>query len=212
VIPVRGLIYSIASELNDIEPGYEHTRWPLPLLFQFIDEANNHILSLRPAVFTTSYTMPLVPGVVQTLPDEVTAMVGIVGVDYGAGLTRAASFGSDELTRWLTSTCAASTDAINVAVDPTSIRTFYVSPPAPSYPVASITFNAIVPAPLVLSVNDTIRFSGGDARMYYNQIKDYVLYRAFAVDTESSTSIARSNQHFDAYNRAMTPPRARNAR
>ena len=84
-------------------------------------------------------------------------------------------------------------------VDPNNPRTFFVEPPNPGYPPQKVQLlgqAAIVP---VVALTDNIVFSGGDASMYFNAMKDWALYRAFMKDTESQTSIQRAGQHYKAF-------------
>lgn len=207
MISVSQLVRSIASELNDFEPGFEHTRWPLQNLLDAVYEGLTQIYRQRPDQFAKVGQMTLAVGPVQNLPLEFSAMLSYIGTIKDGVLVRTGSFGGDKLTRHLRE-CPRSDGSKAVSIDPSTGRIFYVSPPVAPGDDIQISFIGAVPPEPVASGQTTIEFAGGDSAPFFNAIKDYALYRLFAYDTESASSLSRSQAHFSTYQVFMNPKKA----
>lgn len=199
---VKRLTDAIGDELNDIEPGYEHTRWPLAQLFEYITEALEQIAALKPELFAVSETVRLQPGALQTVPFQFSKLL-----DVSANVNPDGSPGDPILPANFTllryfnkPSCIASIGKVSsFRVDPNNPRMFLVNPPATSYPAQYVQLLGQTRPQPIGSVNDDVQFSGGDAAMYFNAIKDWALYRAFMKDTESQSSMQRATQHYRGF-------------
>lgn len=202
MLQVKRLTDAIGDELNDLEVGFEHTRWPLAQLFEYITEAMEQIASLKPEVFARTQTLRLQQGAAQSVPLSFTKLI-----DVRSNVNADGSMGDPVLPSNYTllrnfnkPSCSGRVGSVgSFSIHPDNPRTFYVSPPASAYPPQFVEVIGSVAPPLIGSVNNVIEFPGADASTYFNAIKDWALYRAFMKDTESQSSLARSTQHYRAF-------------
>lgn len=199
---VKRLTDAIGDELNDIEPGYEHTRWPLAQLFEYITEAMEQIAALKPELFSSVQTVKLQPGAAQPVPPQFSKLLDIpANVNPDGSIGEPVLPANYTLSRYFNKpSCVMSTGKVtSFRVDPNNPRTFFVNPPATGYPAQYVQLLGQTRPPAIASVSDDIQFSGGDASMYYNAMKDWALYRAFMKDTESQSSLQRAIQHYRGF-------------
>jgi hypothetical protein len=199
---VSRLTNAIGDELNDIEPGYEHTRWPLPQLFEYITEALEQIAALKPELFASTEVVRLKPGAAQTVPSSLSKLLDVttnVNSDGSSGDPILPA--NYTLSRYFNKpSCISSIGKVSsFRVDPNNPRVFYVNPPAEAHPPQFIQLLGQTRPQAIRSTADDIEFSGGDASTYFNAIKDWALYRAFMKDTESQTSMQRAQQHYRGF-------------
>lgn len=199
---VKRLTNAIGDELNDLELGNEHVRWPVAQLFEYITEALEQISALKPELFSVSEVVRLRPGSAQVIPSKFSKLLDVVGnvnLDGSAGDSIVMS--NFALMRSFNKpSCITSTGKIfSFRVDPNEPRSFLVSPPATSYPPQFVRILGQSRPEVITSTNNTIAFTGGDVSTYFNAIKDWALYRAFMKDTESQSSMQRATQHYRAF-------------
>lgn len=199
---VKRLTDAIGDELNDIEPGYEHTRWPLAQLFEYITEAMEQIAALKPELFASSQTIRLQPGSAQPVPSSVSKLLDVsANVNPDGSTGEPVLPGNFNLLRYFSKpSCITSIGKVaSFRIDPNNPRTFFVNPPAIGYPPQYIQILGQSPPPAISSVSTDIQFPGGDIATYFNAIKDWALYRAFMKDTESQSSFQRAIQHYRGF-------------
>jgi hypothetical protein len=199
---ISRLTNAAGDELNDLEPGFEHTRWPLANLFEYIQQAVEAIAVVRPELFNVSRTVRLQPGREQRIPEDFSQLFDVSNnVDAQGNLTTPVLPGSYNLSRnFYQATCddgAGTVSSFNV--DASSPRTFFVIPPANEYPAQYVQLRGQLKIDPIASVAQQLDFPGGDIGKYYNAILDWVLYRSFMKDTESQSSLARAVQHYKAF-------------
>jgi hypothetical protein len=69
----------------------------------------------------------------------------------------------------------------------------------------------LAPRP-VTAITDSIAMANTAPEIYQEALKDWVLYRAFGKDVESSDSLKRSGAHYTAFMQFLgQPPRDKNA-
>jgi hypothetical protein len=198
----KRLTDALGDELNDLEPGYEHIRWPLAFLYEYINEALEQIGSLKPELFAVSENFQLTPGAVQVVPNTLSMLMDIpFNINIDGSLGSAVVPANYTLLRYFSKpACASSGDGVSsFRVDPKNPRVFYVNPPATTYPPQYVQLLGQAKAQIVVSASDEIEFPGGDSGLYFNSIKDWALYRAFMRDTESQTSLQRADKHYRAF-------------
>lgn len=199
---VKRLTDAIGDELNDIEPGYEHVRWPLPQLFEYIAESLEQIASLKPELFAVSEIVKLYPGAAQPIPSRFSKLLDVpANVNIDGSIGEPVLPANYILTRYFNKpNCLSSTGKVSsFSVDPNNPRVFIVNPPVLGYPPQYVQLLGQTRPQAIASVRDDIEFSGGDAAMYYNAVKDWALYRAFMKDTESQSSLNRAIQHYRGF-------------
>lgn len=199
---VKRITDAVGDELNDIEPGYEHIRWPLAQLFEYLTEALEQIGALRPELFSIVETVKLRSGAAQPVPQTFSRLL-----DVSSNVHPDGSMGDPvlpanyTLARYFNKPSCVPTErkVSSFRVDPNNPRTFLVNPPALDYPPQYVQLIGQARAPAIASVRDDIDFSGGDIAMYFNALKDWMLYRAFMKDTESQSSMARAQQYYRSF-------------
>jgi len=202
------LLHACAHELNDLEPGSEYVRFPQAELIEYLNEALAQLAVLKPTLFRTITTLTLGPGAQQKLPEHIETLEDIVfNLNADGSLGAPVLPGAFELERTYGKGVCPSNDGYAVrsyAVLPSTDGYFYIDPPVP--PGTTVRVQAVVQvAPQVITTFDTpIDLPSASPLTYRNAFKDWVLYRAFAKDTESQTSAGNSQAHFKAFYQAIT--------
>jgi hypothetical protein len=199
---ISRLTNAAGDELNDLEPGFEHTRWPLANLFEYIQQALESISVVRPELFTTTRSVRLQPGREQRIPEDFSQLLDVSANtnEQGQATTPVLPGSYNLLRNFYQRSCAdGSGEVTSFSVDASSPRTFYVNPPADEYPAQFVQLRGQLKVEPIASVAINLDFPGGDIAKYYNAILDWVLYRAFMKDTESQSSLARAVQHYKAF-------------
>jgi hypothetical protein len=212
----------LAGELFDscylelIDP--DHVRWPESELADYLTGAIAQVASLKPTLFTVFVPIGLAPGVVQTVPAEFSELVDIIyNLNPDGTQGEPISQGSFTAARALgRSSCAQTYDGGYVVrsftIHPDNDTYFYVDPPAPA--VAGLGVWALVRRGpnVILARTDAVVMANTTPETYREALKDWMLYRAFAKDTESSDSFQRSQAHYKAFMQFVgTPPRDKDA-
>lgn len=209
------LLHACAYELNDLEPGAEFVRYPQTELIEYLNDALAQLAILKPVLFRTIGTLTLGPGAQQKLPENIETLEDIVfNLNADGSLGAPVLPGVFELERTYGKGVCPSNVAYVVrsySPLPTTDGYFYVDPPVP--PGMTVRVQAVVQvAPQVIATPQTpVDLPGASPLTYRNAFKDWMLYRAFAKDTESQTSTQNSQQHFKAFYQAITTlPRTKN--
>ncbi len=191
-----------------------HERWSQEMLLAFLSDAQRQVALRRPDATARRAVMDLAPGSVQEIPagglrlmDVVRAvtMDGVSGravrlVDRSAldacepGWHTAVESEDGELP-------AEELLPDQYVHDERTPRLFYVFPPVQSEAGAGGSLEIVYSA-------DPAELTGPDSPLavdavYAGPLLDYALHRAFALDTESETSRARSEAHLRAFVQAM---------
>lgn len=207
-LPAKRLIVEAAKILNDFEEGFEHTRW---LKDDVMDDITKAIAALhfhKQELFVKRVVLALTEGSAQSLPPEYAALrdmpynMGAGGLQ-GSPITRSDFEMLKLLNRDLCHDPLRPYKVKTYRIDSQAPRTFYVNPPAPAYPKAK-AFASVVETPqIVLTENDEVVFPAADAAQWFNVILDYMLFREFNRDTESTTSRTKSRDHEIAFMQAV---------
>ncbi len=201
------LFDEVGDILNDMEVGFEHLRWPVSDLMQYLNEASSTIALGKPSVFTTVVNLVLGPGSTQRLPDEYARLL-----DIHFNINRDGSEGPNvlpgvyALQQAFQKPGCKSPGVIEVySAYPGSERFFWVDPPVPRALPYTPQIEALVIAlpPLVTSPAQPLVYPGISAQMYQGALVDWMLYRCYSKDQESPSSLQRSEMHFKAYQMYM---------
>lgn len=204
---VQRLVRAAAYQLQDIDPGdskYDHTRWSVRWLLEYLNQGLNMLATLRPALFHVTQTVELVPGAVQTIPADFVKLV-----DVGSNVNSDGSLGAPvlisdfKLHRVFPSNICAPRATENAAVvsvtqNPNTPRLFSVNPPVMSAPPQRMQLIGQIRSPVITAENQDLELPGGGVDAYYNFLLDWMLYRAFMADTESKSSLQRAQMHYAA--------------
>jgi hypothetical protein len=196
-------VNEVATILNDMEPGSEHLRWPVPELLNYLSEAINAVVQGKPALFVAVVQLPLAPGSTQRLPEDYSRILDIhfnVNADGTEGPNVLP--GVYNLQQAFQKPGCPSSALIEVfSAYPGSERYFWVDPPVPrnlSYTPKVEALVMLAPQP-VTSIDQPIVFPGASPQLYQSALVDWMLYRCYSKDQESATSFERSQAHFKAF-------------
>lgn len=199
---VKRLTDAAGDELNDLEIGYEHTRWPLINLFEYTTEALEQIAVVKPELFVEIKVVQLRLGAEQIIPDSFGKLLDIP-VNINSDGTRGSDIleASFLLMRGFNKPICQNGGAKvgSYMVNPRNPRGFIVSPPAASYPPQYVQLMGQGRVKAVTATTERLYMPGGAVEDYFNCLLDWVLYRAFMKDTESQSSLQRANIHYKAF-------------
>jgi len=204
------LLKACAFELNDLEPGHEYTRFPQDELIEYLNEGLAQLAVLKPTLFRTIITLPLGAGAQQKVPENVESIEDLTfNLNADDSLGPAILPGNYALERtYGKGVCPSAGDYVvrSYIALPTTGAFFFVDPPVP--PGQTIRVQAVVTvAPQVITTANTpVDLPNASPLTYRNHLKDWMLYRAFAKDTESQTSATLSQAHFKAFYTALGTP------
>lgn len=197
------LLDEVGGILNDMEPGFEHVRWPVPELLQYLTEAIAAIAQGKPSIFVSVDTLSLSPGSTQRLPDQFTRLL-----DIHFNINRDGSEGPNVLPgvyalqqAFQKPGCPSNALIEVYAAYPGSERYFWVDPPVPRGLGYTPQVEAVVMlAPqVVTSANEPLIFPGSTPQLFQGALVDWMLYRCYSKDQESNTSMERSQAHLRGF-------------
>lgn len=197
------LLDEIGTILNDMEVGFEHTRWPVPELLTYLTEATAAIAQGKPSIYYTVDRLNLAPGATQMLPEHFVRLL-----DVHFNINKDGSNGLNVLpgvymlqAAFQKPGCISDGLVKSYASYPGSDRFFWVDPPVP----AGLTYTPQVQALLMMAPQvltspiQPIIFPGSNPQMFQGAMVDWGLYRCYSKDQESNTSLERSQAHLRAF-------------
>lgn len=213
------LFRSVGYELNDLEPGNEHVRWTPAELATYLTEAISIVASLKPTLFYSYVPMQLAVGAVQTMPGMYAELVDIpynLNADGTPGeRIVAASFSVARALGRPSSPRTRDGQYVvrSFTVHPENDTFFYVDPAVPPVvPMPHVMLLVQLAPNVVTAATDEVVMSNTVPELYQAALKDWMLYRAFAKDSESSDSFQKSQAHYNAFVKFVgTPPRDKDA-
>ncbi len=173
-------------------------RWAEAELLGWFNDAQREIVMLRPDTYAQSVSHPLVNGTRQVIPAagyqliKVVRNMGSNGTTPGRVVRKVPEEQLDASTPdWHAATPAAVT--LHYTFDPRQPRVFYVYPPAIASNTVELVYSA-APPPLAAKTDVQILDD-----VYANPLLDYVLYRAYSKDAESTSNAQRALAHYQAF-------------
>lgn len=202
VTPIATIINDARTVLQEVT--VDGTRWTNDELAGWLNEFYQAAVALKPNVSTVNETKTLDPGTKQTLTEGglVDVVRNTVGNMKSISVTSRRTL--DTLRRnWHSE--PATTTIEQFVFDELDPRTFYVYPPADSGAEVELIRWA-VPAPHDVSTGIGVYglelFKLDDA--YAPAATDYLLFRAFAKDSESPANAGRSQTHYQLFLQRLT--------
>jgi hypothetical protein len=187
-------------------------RWPLLELQGWLNDSYRDTLTLRPDSNTLLGEFTCVAGPRQNVTSTFANAERLIGVlrntattsKKGAIALASRSSLDSALRNWY-----AETQTVDVELymfDPRTPKEFLVYPPATTAARLEVAY-AQVPSPHTLTseqlanaaTTETIRIADGFA----NALVDYVLYRAYSKNTESTTNAAKAGAYFQSFQGAL---------
>lgn len=201
MIRSRTLIDDVSEYLRDNEVGYEFTHWTERELASFLNRAVSLVSSVRPSLFTTRITVPLVAGTVQAVPDTCEDFVSVLGqAEADGSITQVRNTSSKMGIGLNFPICSANTDGTYKLsawrYDSDDANTIFVDPPVPAGITGSMVINCYN-VPTIDSADAILRIPS----QWQPAIFELMLYYAYGVDIESVPNRDRSSTH---WNNAVT--------
>lgn len=214
------LVDRIAGLLNDADAQCPNVRWSRDSLISHINEGLCRVQALRPDAFSTTSEIVLKPGALQTLPPVFVSLSSVESSVKADGSETPVQQVDDRFSkifakkRCLTRDRRCEDPRANAGQDPCASyavksfvknpldeKTFRVEPPVP--PGCS-------PRVVVTAVKRPPRYCAADEGKclevdceYEAAIVEWVLYRAFGIDTESAVATRISMEHLKSFNTLM---------
>lgn len=197
------ILRDVVDELSD----EANLRWTLPELMRYLNDGVRRTAILRPDAYTQTVSYPLVAGTRQTIPVEAMRLVDIVR--NTSGKQRAVRPATREMLDahnpgWYAG--RQTTEIQHFIYDHRDPRVFHVYPPAAAGASLELVYsympdNAEIPAAgvaleaLATVVNAPYEFIAA--------LTHYVLYRAWAKDTETAASGERAAAHLSLFHNEL---------
>lgn len=171
------------------------TRWGSLELLGWLNDGQREICMLKPAISATNKRTTLVSGTKQEIPDEGMQVLRIIRnlSSTGAGGKAVRVISRDVLDTsqpmWHSSKPQAIAD--HYIFDDLDPRTFYVYPPNDGSGYVEVVYAV---EPTKIEQGDDISIPA----IHSNNLLDYILYRAYAKESDDAGNAQRSNQHYQA--------------
>lgn len=185
----------VSTQLND-QGATPYVRWTALMLLSYLNNALIQIGTFRPDAYTSTVLLTLAAGSQQTLPAAYSALKSL---DYnadnsncpGAPITET---NLDLLRAFYKKPCSPSGGpstyrVTSYAYDQRNPHVFYVSPSVPDDSVGlQVNATVVSPAPQYLNSDITANTAIAIDPKYENAITAWMLYEAYTIDTESTSS------------------------
>lgn len=201
--------------LNDQQVGREFTRWSRALLVSFLNDALAEIAAHKPEAFARQEELRLEPGRVQHIEsvvgmgNEIPLGARLVSIDTNADgstvyeadydLTQAfAPFNCCDEPLELDRHGRPRYRVVSYSINPRDTKSFTVSPPVPAglSPVVRATIVGAIPQYTAQSHFSTPVYI---EPKYQAAILDYIVGKAFEIDTESPSSRTNADRHLGRF-------------
>jgi len=190
---------SITNKASLLLSDASQTRWLPQELLSWLNDGQLEICALVPNANPTTTSMALVAGSHQTAPSGTLTINAFVRNVNGTGIRQVTrKYMESFVAGWLTAPAASS--VVLVAYDPEDSSTeFYVYPPSSGGNSIEIVYSSLAAPVADLNVGTKITVKD----MYANALLDYVLYRAFAKDSEYGNQASNSQEHYKMFAQAI---------
>lgn len=193
---------SVIQQASDILKDATNVRWTVGELVRWLNAGQLALATARPDVMATYGTITLVAGVRQSIPTTAFRLLDVV---CNTAAPKAAVRKVDRQLldlpepNWRSRTPA--TAISHFYFEPRDPRAFYVYPPA-NAGVQVDALYATYPTPIAQPASGDYTAVTGDlsvADIYASALLDYVLFRAFSKDSETTANAARAAAHLQAF-------------
>jgi hypothetical protein len=212
------LFRAAGYELVDLEPGNEHVRWTVDELAAHLTEAVAVMAALKPTLFTAFQPIRLAPGAVQSVPPQYTELIDVLynlnqDGTQGALVTQASFTAARALGRPSCADTRGGYEVRSYTTHPDNDTYFYVDPAVPAGQRDAAVWALVRLAPTVITApTDAVVMANTTPETYRGALLDWILYRAWAKDTESTESFQKSQAHYKAFMSFLgVPPRDKDA-
>lgn len=216
---VGTLVQRVSRILNDDVRGvlnkdgatYPDTaRWSYPVLIDFLNEGLSYMVALRPDAFTVTEVIRLKAGAKQLLPDEYDSIVTLLSNAYESAdgsFVEGDSINEvdNKMSRKIDIGCSdkgGQKKVTGFAVDSHDSRSFTVEPPVPRGADVMVC-GRFVKVPCQFTTAD-LNNCVSIPRKFDVPLVDWVLHRAYLIETESAFSSRASASALQRFYRAVS--------
>jgi len=194
----QSIVDEVSKQLNDVS----QITWTLPSLFEYIDSAQQMIVSIRPDANSVIETMQMVVGTKQSIPAaalrllEIKRNMGTNGLVAGSSVVACDHESLDLFSsNWH---AAAGVEAVdNFAYDEKTPKTFYVDPPSDGTGYLEIATSQV--PTLITAVGNTLDLDD----IYKNAVIQWCMFRAYSIEVDSRSSAQRAAGHEQSFYQMM---------
>lgn len=183
---------SILTRASTLLNDAERVHWTLGELLDWLNDGQRELVLHRPSACVRNVDVPLEKGTKQKLPEDAISLVDIPRNSEGMAIRQVDRRDLDAIMPDWHSPLKAKVKVEHFCYSPTDPKTFYVYPPSPGGNFVEAIYNANpvqVGATSPISVDD----------IYASALVSYVLYRAFAKDTDYAPNAVTSGAHYEAF-------------
>lgn len=186
-------------------------RWTKKELLGYLNDAQKQIAIHRPDASTTNETVATVAGTKQSLPATGLRLIDVVRNVDGRVITQVSRRVLDEqLPNWHTIPAAGADEAQHFCYDQRDPKTFYLFPKMKAAQNIDVVYSvtpAVIsstaaesdPNDLTDIADETISLDD----IYFNPLLDFILWRAYAKDTEYAGNLQRAQVHMQSFGNAL---------
>lgn len=204
---VEEYVLDASRQLNDQQAGREYIRWTRALLVSYLNDALTEISAHKPEAFAKRVNLTLRAGATQNISGHPGArLVSLDGNKMGGAIYEADYDLSQTFMPFVCCDGDIELDkhgnplyrVVSFSINPKDTKTFTVSPPVPAglSPVVAATINGTPPK------YDAAQDFGAVVEIepkYNASILDYMVGRAFEIDTESPASRGNADRHLGRF-------------
>jgi hypothetical protein len=189
---------NLLNDSYECDQNYDNTRWSIKELVHYAQDAVIMTWMLYPKKFTTCKTITLKKGKVQKLPEGCVKLTNVLGVNGDeAAASSIAATTDDRLSDLFHNECTEPTSSDDYSVkswsiEETSDNIFYVTPPVPC--------DGEVELDVICSETPDVRNKDYCPEAWmHNLIIEWILYRAYSSEDESTYSQENSQAHLNHF-------------
>ncbi len=185
-------------------------RWATNELVRYLNDGQRDITVYRPDATATTATLTCVSGTRQTLPAAASKLIDIVRNVATTSDKQVVRKVNRQMLDSISPSWHVATASVNISnymYDPIDPRVFYVYPPATTLAQLSTVYSAYptdITEPADNALYTTVSGNISVADIFANALADYILFRAFSKDAESSANAGRAQAHYALYTTALS--------
>ncbi len=189
---------SIVDKAEIILQDTTNTRWPEEELLGWLNDGQREVVLHKPAANPVNVNVQLVGGTLQSIGSDGLRLIDVIRNMGTVGATQAGKairiidrrILDTQRPEWHTES---QTEQIrHFCFDDRDPRTFFVYPPVQENRQVEVVYSA---APGDIEIDDTISIDD----IYANSLLDYILYRAYAKDTDYTTNDNRVSFAYESF-------------
>jgi hypothetical protein len=199
---------SIIQRASDTLQDSTSVRWPVPELVRYLNDAQREVVMYRPDATVTNSTVTLAAGTRQHLPTNGAKLIEVVRNNTNTTQRSVRMVNREildaQIPTWHNVT--PSDEVLHFMYDPRDPKVFYVYPPATTTAALDIVYSVLttdITEPAEGSTWDAVTGNVSLPDIYSNALVDYVLYRAYAKDSEYAGNAGRATAHYSAFANAL---------